>query len=761
MPRLHSFSTFLFLLCCCFFSGITAGQEALGDKQVRERDPVLRGDGLELFFTRVAHKQNLGSNNAADIWVKTRYADGSWGRPLNPGSPINSFANDRALAISPDGTRLAVHRQGIENYIELLELNGRNWRILSSWPLPADAATFQDLTFDPNAQILIYSAPGTDGSQDLFQRTALPAGQWSSATPLTQLNGFNNEASPLLATDGRTLYFRRGNAQWFRSLGLNEPAETVAIPDRVQQFTVAASAAGRNLPAIVMYNDLGQEERLFAQFLPATSLPPVSRLTRGYLPSPPPPGEQVARVSVNGTAPLRVRPDVMQRFAVFLRDGESLAVDGNLPSVPTAATPTGSLAALAVDSAPNEEQERLVAGIAQRQKELDRLDAERRKYDLALPPQDDELDALRDQYYRAAQPAGDTLPPRTVAKGTEASRARYAEELAELERMKAKFRRQQDEKLRQKSNGDYRWSAPPTTTAPTAASQTPSIGKAYTPVSRVAQEDARRRAYMDSIQLNATVRSGLYGNNAPKVYEREAWENELQRDLPRTTPLSQEEANRLDADYQRKLEELAALKAELNRLNGTQQPAAPATNRQHYSPSTAPVTERRWTAKGNPAPNPQSRVEEQHTQYPPTEYRQPMPATYQAPLSNNVRQQQQQTTPATYGYPPVPNPALAPRSAGIPAGISFIPNTAYPDGAGYGGLDQLVRQVQSATSVVEIRVHTSAQLPPRAAQLLSEERAVTIRNYLLEQGISAKHFKVLGFGNNLTGQGGERVEVLR
>ncbi|MEM9527158.1 MAG: OmpA family protein, partial [Bacteroidota bacterium] len=609
---------------------------------------------------------------------------------------------------------------------------------------------------------MIYSATGPDGSRDLFQRTALPAGQWSSAVALEQLNGFNDETTPVLAADGRTLYFRRGNSQWFRRLHPNEPAEAVNIPDRVQQFALTPDAVGRHLPAIVMFDDLGQEERLFTQILPNASLPPISHLTRGYLPSPPPPGEQLARVKVQGGASLWVRPDVMQRFAVFLREGESLAIDGNLPSVPATTLPTGSLAALEGETAPNEEQERLVAGIAQRQKELDRLDAERRKYDLALPSQDDELDALRDQYYRASQPTGDTIPPRTTAKGTEASRARYAEELAELERMKAKFRRQQDEKLRQKSNGNHRWSETTTPPSPTTATQAPSIGTAYTPVSRQDQEAARQRAYQDSIRLNATVRSGLYGNNAPKVYEREAWENELQRDLPRTTPLSQEEVNRLDADYQRKLDELAALKAELNRLNGTQEPPAPTTYRQPYpanSNTRVPSsTERSWTAKGNPNNSyPPARVEEQRTQYPPTEYRQPAPATYQTSVRNTTARQPE---PATYGYPATPSHTPA-STAGIPAGISFIPNTAYPDGAGYGGLDQLVRQIQSATSVVEIRVHTTVQLDRRAAQLLSEERAITIRDYLLEQGISAKHFRVFGYGNNLTGQGGERVEVLR
>jgi outer membrane protein OmpA-like peptidoglycan-associated protein len=97
----------------------------------------------------------------------------------------------------------------------------------------------------------------------------------------------------------------------------------------------------------------------------------------------------------------------------------------------------------------------------------------------------------------------------------------------------------------------------------------------------------------------------------------------------------------------------------------------------------------------------------------------------------------------------------------MPAGISFIPNTAYPNSRGYTGLDQLLGLIQQSTSVLEIRVHTPLDLDPRAAQLLSEERAITIRNFLADKGISSTNYKVIGFGNNITGQQEERVEVIR
>lgn len=101
------------------------------------------------------------------------------------------------------------------------------------------------------------------------------------------------------------------------------------------------------------------------------------------------------------------------------------------------------------------------------------------------------------------------------------------------------------------------------------------------------------------------------------------------------------------------------------------------------------------------------------------------------------------------------------QSAAEPSrGITFIPNTAYPNGDGYTALDRLVETVRTAGSVVEIRVHTSRELDRRAAQLLSEERATTIRSYLEEAGIAPENFRVVGFGNHESAAG-ERVEVIK
>lgn len=706
------FYIILLLLFCLATAGLDA--QEIVDGQVAGRspeiDPVLRPDGQELFFTRPDFINNKGTDNAADIWTISRYADGSWGRALNPGSPINSFAHDRALAFSPDGNRLAVLRTGAVSYIDLLESSGRNWRILDSWPIPEGVAPRYDVTFNPNALQLIYSAY-QNGNLDLFRRDALPNGKWSKPQQLREANGPGNETAPSLAADGRTLYFQRDGGRWFRQLARGTRPELVNIPSTVQQFSASLLSS-----EIVAVMPASATRKRFLQVLPASAevLPPAVTLVRGYLSSPPPAGEQTARIALAGGQAIVVRPDALNRYSLFLRQGESLATNANIPALTNGGQSQGSLATTGnLTSSPSADRQRLEAGIARRQRELDLLDAERRKYDLVAPKTEDpELTALRDQYSRSLQSPADTLPPATDAKGN-ARTDRYAAQLTELERMKEKFRRQQNEKLGLGNQSTHQWNEK----SPAAAGNSSiGIGENYQSqvIPRTAAE--RERAYNDSLRLAAEIRAGLSHNKAPRVYERAAWENEVRQGLPRTKPLSPEEIAELDADYQRQLRELETLRAELRRLES--EPTIPSTYGQ-------PAVPRSWSAKDASVPG-------------------------------------QPAAPANYGTQSGNTPSAATgRGAPMPSGISFIPNTAYPDSRGYTGLDQLVGLIRQSTSVLEIRVHTPTELAPRAAQLLSEERATTIRNFLIDKGIPSVNYQIIGFGNNLTGEQGERVEVLR
>jgi len=720
------------ILLFCFLSGGLSAQvwiSQTGTSSPREIDPLLRPDGRALFFTRPDYATNKGTDDAADIWIINRNDDGSWGRALNPGSPINTFAHDRPLGISPDGSRLAVLRTGGASYIDLLETSGRNWRIIDSWPLPDDVDQRFDITFNANAQTIIYSAYN-NGQLDLFRRVGLSNGRWAATEPLAQLNGPGNETGPSLSPDGRTLYFRRDGGRWFLQPDRGERAVSTGLSAGIRQFTPALGP--REAVAVVVENgSIG--ERLKLVPVSHEDLPAPARLTRRFLPDALPPGEFTTRVGLEKGDFLVVRPDALRRYSVFLRQGELLANSTGIDPLNSGNAPNlGSLATIGGMNGAATERSRLEAGISRRQDELNRLDAERRKFDLVAPKTEDpELAALRTRYQNSLVSPADTMPPRSRTSKGDANARRYAAELDELERMKAKFRKQQNDKLDQRNGGDYEWSREPEAAIKAATG----IGETYRPLDPDRRAADPERAYQDSIRLSAEISAGLASDKAPRAYQRQPWENEVRRGLPRNEPVSANESAVLDQNYQRQLDELEAMRAKLRQLDAPPTPVTSTSGRK-TRPSSSSTPD--WSAKSPAARQPA--------------VRQNAPAPRRAA--------DDYPTTSTSAAEKYRQPAVS-ETGVLPASISFIPNTAYPDGAGYTGLDQLIGIIQRSTSVVEIRVHTPKTLDRRAAQLLSEERAMSITNFLREQGVAPGNYRVIGFGNNLTGLEGERVEVLR
>ncbi len=662
----------LFTLTGVSSPSVNAQQPLTTDGGVRERAPVLSADGQDLYFTRPDHPLNQGTDRTADVWVRHRTADGKWSRPLNPGSPINSFVDDHLLSASVDGNTLALLRSGANGaFLEQLVRSGRTWRAAERWALPSDIQDVDDLTFNTNSQQLIYSKKtAATASLDLYRRAALPGGEWGAPLLLPALSGPADERYPVIASDGRTLYFRREGGQWMRQLDRGQTAEAVELPARYLQLALAPGVA------IATTDDLGQDEQLYSVTVPEAAALPPGAIVYASLGTPLGPGQRTAKVPLNSGVELAVHPDMLLRYAVVLRPRELAFPEGHMPLLSTT-TVAGGLAGTTATT-PNNRVQYLQESLTEKQRELDEVHQLRQeRYTKTIASADIDLyTRLRSQPQRATAIVEDTLPP---AAATE-SRERYARELAELERMKEKFRRQQEEKLRERDRGgslDDTWYTDPDTLADSGVYFLPQNER-------------------DTTVLRSSVRSGLYPVQQPDLTERRGWERTVQGESPRQPGADAADAARLDAEYDRKLREVEALRAQLREVRGTATP-----------PSAARTAEPVLTGKS----------------------------------------------------PSATAPAVAAETAG-PLGVTFITNTAYPNSGGYTALDQLVETVQQAATVIEIRVHTSPELSVRAAQILSEERATTIRNYLVEAGIAPENFRVIGYGNHESAAG-ERVEVIR
>ncbi|WP_116107158.1 OmpA family protein [Lewinella sp. IMCC34191] len=629
-----------------------AGQDRAADP-IRERDPVITAAGDVLYFTRPEYRWNQGPDDQPDIWMRCRDKQGKWNPAINPGSPINSFGPDRLLHVSVDGNRLAVLRGGAAATVDLLERSGRNWRIVDGWELPADVRDLDNLTFNANSLTLVYTAPARGGTdQDLYVRRAAIDGTWSPAEPLEKVNNESDEGSPQFASDGRTLLFRR-SGKWWQQADRGEAATKTDIASRFLQVAVGPSAA------MGMTDEVGRDERIAELYASEADLIAPAKLHFASLGTPPAPGDLTATVPLSSGVSLRVQPDVLGRYAIYLRDGEVDFPTSSVPKIDQRQTP-GSLAS--VNSLPvSDRSGYLRRNLARRQRELAQLNELRQRLAFTGPQP------------LPASAIVDTLPPGTTEKGGNTTRSRYADDLSELERMKEKFRQQQRERMRRRDQSAVLPFTVGEVEAPPAG-QVPSA--------------------VDSSVLRANVQSGLYAPQPAPLTAHRKWERNLRDDLPNTGSLSASEIARLDAEYARQMEEIEALRQQLQ---------VEVDRRLH-------TVEKRSSAGD--------------------QYSRKSVATVDADPDD-----------------------AAPTS-------TFLPNSAYLSADGYRAIDRLADEIGRSDTVLEIRVHTGNERDARAAQVLSEERATTISEALIELGVPFDHFKVIGYGNHLS-PGEERIEIVR
>jgi outer membrane protein OmpA-like peptidoglycan-associated protein/tetratricopeptide (TPR) repeat protein len=73
-----------------------------------DSQPALSADGKELYF--VSDRQ--GGKGQLDLWMSNKKADGNWGKPINLGNTINTSLNEQAPFIHPDGQTLYFMSKG-------------------------------------------------------------------------------------------------------------------------------------------------------------------------------------------------------------------------------------------------------------------------------------------------------------------------------------------------------------------------------------------------------------------------------------------------------------------------------------------------------------------------------------------------------------------------------------------------------------------------------------------------------------------------
>lgn len=670
--------------------------------------------------------------------------DGTWGRPLNAGSPINSVAADMLLGSSADGRQLAVWRKGASSYLDVVIKGDRSWQISGSWPLPV----FTAATFDFEARKLVFAQPINEQRTDLFTQYALPNGKWSDPEPLA-LNTEGVENQPYLAADGQSLYFKQ-NGEWMlsrfdakRKGFISATSLKNELPSHWQEITVSVVRPDRVIASSASSTSLGS---LTDNELAVVARPLNSKLIRGKVNVVQSPQDRINGTSIRllvGGRERQVYPNREGEYTIVVPTDQQASIVAEAPGYFSPTRTVNRQQSTDLSIAANDELQagtysdayyqretqlrELHRSIAVTREELADLQEQRQSVSQSIREQqlaagrdvlagfsDPELEKLRAQLQTVQTDLRDTMPPTTTPKGaaTKDDR-RKPTSFDDLDAMKAKFRAQQEARLAAEGKSGYEWRDKEPESLRRDLEKV--LNEDLIPnTTRNIATSAYEETPVDSLAMEQNIRQSLFSTNRPAVYERQSWENELISNLPAETQEALEEKLRepVRAGVAREQEINSAYKDRQQRLAKLQDSLNSVINLQLAEESSArAVPPRQFTAKGGDV-------------------------TIAAPSS--------------YAYRPITDVALIPLTPGskmVLNQIQFASNGAHFKSTAYVELDRLAKLLLDNPFLnIRIEAHVNATLSYLTALELSEQRAAAVVEYLMSKNISINRLQFKGYG---------------
>lgn len=749
-----------------------------------ETAPLVSPDGKTLYFVREGDPKNNGRADEADIWVSMQLPDGSWGRAVNAGAPLNNRFANRVVGIVPNGHQLYLINTYRQNTSQLAhsKRDGRIWAFPTKVSIDSITASTSNIDFHLNSwgNIMVISMARKDamGKRDLYVSVKKLDDSWSKPKHMGDvLNSKGDEGYVFLALDGKTIYFSSnghkglGGMDLFMSKRLDETWSNWSTPqnlgtpinDKGNNQFISIAAEGKK--AYIASQNEEQKGDLFEVLLAEQFRPEPVVLVHGRLVKM---GDDLTQVLdgpqevINLNAPQASSPLEQrgQRFQVIVPYGEEVnlhaQVDGYYPVSPSLAYGAGNdQKSLDYDSRNLLGSSNFSSNYYQREDEIKALSlqlnnlneeltehtkrriqyqetlSEEQSYSQSILSQTDPtLLALKKKYSSELSGKVDTVPPKSRAKSTASDK--------NLEELKKRFR------------AHY-------STDKTSATQ--KNQEKY----RSNKADDKFKRIKDSIALS--LKSALQ----PRVQEnlKEEWEDDMRKevveevDLPSKKHLSEESqewekhlnnnlkgkditprgvpAPKQKADWERQLE--LEIKTVLK-------PDVEAGLRQNMEEDVkeALKEEATYFAKKKRAEEVDAalqqrilqQIKEEERQ---TERRSDIPASYEdrvrplaAPTYSEV-EQDLLLVPATIGQ------------VITLYQIQFNPNTAQFKSKAYTELERVVLFLQENSSIkVEISGHTNGWLSHAQSMQLSRQRAQAVADYLTTHGITEGRVVHKGYG---------------
>jgi outer membrane protein OmpA-like peptidoglycan-associated protein len=278
--------------------------------------PIITKDGKTLYFTRqeedflMALKAFLGiqiKKIDLNIFYSELALNGEWSKPKAMPEPINNKGKNALFAVSTDGRELFLLNTYLPNGkmeggISVSKRQNEQWSFpkemkIRSYDNRAEEAHFN---ISADGKVLLMSinfANKTRGKRDLYVCFRESDYQWSEPKNLgIDINTAENEISPFLASDGRTLYFSTkgfpgfGQDDVFKSTRLDDTWQRWSQPENlgpgintVQWDAFFTLPAGSDYAYIATVQQAKNQDDLVRLRLPKTAQPDPVAMIRGQV----------------------------------------------------------------------------------------------------------------------------------------------------------------------------------------------------------------------------------------------------------------------------------------------------------------------------------------------------------------------------------------------------------------------------------------------------------------------------------------------
>lgn len=209
-----------------------------------ERLPIIAPDGKTLWFARKYHPKNIGDDNNDDIWVSNLQGGDTWSRPVNAGMPLNDARHNFVFAVNPAGNKIWLANEYFSSKKDGISYSNKHGRVWSRPKNVRINDHYNDSPFvcyhiSTDERVLLMSVERKDGlgQNDLYVSFRISNKEFSKPISLGHtINTVGDECSIFLAADGKTVYFSSnghqgyGGYDMYRSQRLDETWQNWSTP---------------------------------------------------------------------------------------------------------------------------------------------------------------------------------------------------------------------------------------------------------------------------------------------------------------------------------------------------------------------------------------------------------------------------------------------------------------------------------------------------------------------------------------------------